>query len=613
MKELLNLMIREITMKVRIDEFFSDNKFKVFRQYCLTNDIVYLEELENFDFQSLLEYQGIGVGKVTQIIDRFSENYGYSIMHELISVESKMFDSELIESEVLMQDIEFLHYLLKLLGIKKSQFKKFLDDDVKMIRDLSEKEVVKTDKNYDAWKLVVETLEMSLSDLVNYICDIIRRDPTFSIFSRRIKGDTLSEIGRDQDVTRERIRQVSAKTEKKISEIGKLLMMRVFKNKSIVRLNDIDNILNNDQNSKNIMYSFKMRKTYNYINYIEAFSNEFTDKTHLEVFLDIQNNIIGEFQNYYDVMEEVEEVLLDNGVTYINSSDFIDFLKYNGYVVKGTYVRKGSNSYVLPLVEMIRRHYREGFFVHNEDCINELKNLTDKEYDVLTYPSNTRAISARLGDKLVLCGRGKYIHEDNIKIDYNLLRRIRTHINNTKSDCLLYHEIYEVFQDELSRVTSVSNRHYLHGVLMHVFPDDYDYRRDELTKLGKTRKNISERISDYVLDQGRIVTYEELKSQFKGITDAIINNALYSMDELILWEHKKYNHMDLISIDSKEIHNLQTMIQELLQMNNGYVSEKQIYWACEKNMNDFLSRERICNSMNLYYIISNLFEDLYSF
>lgn len=119
MKELLNLMIREITMKVRIDEFFSDNKFKVFRQYCLTNDIVYLEELENFDFQSLLEYQGIGVGKVTQIIDRFSENYGYSIMHELISVESKMFDSELIESEVLMQDIEFLHYLLKLLGIKK--------------------------------------------------------------------------------------------------------------------------------------------------------------------------------------------------------------------------------------------------------------------------------------------------------------------------------------------------------------------------------------------------------------------------------------------------------------------------------------------------------------
>ena len=57
----------------RIDNFFSERCFKIFREFCSRSKLVYMKDLYGFDFGKLIRVRGIGVGKVGQIKERWSE------------------------------------------------------------------------------------------------------------------------------------------------------------------------------------------------------------------------------------------------------------------------------------------------------------------------------------------------------------------------------------------------------------------------------------------------------------------------------------------------------------------------------------------------------------
>lgn len=54
-------------MKYEINEWFIDRKYQMFVDYCLNNDIRFVNELNSFDFDKLLSLKGMGLIKVDKI------------------------------------------------------------------------------------------------------------------------------------------------------------------------------------------------------------------------------------------------------------------------------------------------------------------------------------------------------------------------------------------------------------------------------------------------------------------------------------------------------------------------------------------------------------------
>lgn len=90
-QETKNEIITKTTQIERVDilikDFFNENKFNMFVSYCSDKNIVKLNELINFNFDSLLSIKGFGVGKVKNIKDKFDSCNG--IYHKDINNDRK--------------------------------------------------------------------------------------------------------------------------------------------------------------------------------------------------------------------------------------------------------------------------------------------------------------------------------------------------------------------------------------------------------------------------------------------------------------------------------------------------------------------------------------------
>jgi len=63
----------------KISDFFSGNSFVLFRRYCKINSLVYLYELNNFNFNVLLDESSFGVAKINKIKERYNTFDSFSI------------------------------------------------------------------------------------------------------------------------------------------------------------------------------------------------------------------------------------------------------------------------------------------------------------------------------------------------------------------------------------------------------------------------------------------------------------------------------------------------------------------------------------------------------
>ena len=108
-----------------------------------------------------------------------------------------------------------------------------------------------------------------------------------------------------------------------------------------------------------------------------------------------------------------------------------------------------------------------------------------------------------------------YTHPDNIRIDANLLRKIKLYIDKNEMSTLYMSDIYENFKEELNEISNVDTKHYLHGVLRYFYEEYYSFTRDTLYK-GEKKVTSREMLEQYVRDKNRIVTKQELKEHFKG-------------------------------------------------------------------------------------------------
>lgn len=269
----------------------------------------------------------------------------------------------------------------------------------------------------------------------------------------RAQGLTLQATGEHFGITRERVRQIVAKAVRRLSSPCEAIFSRVAAGRLSINTPEIKMLFNDQVQIDVISYVLENTNSVRFFPFAdkyvvaEAVPEEWNEKL-----LQIAKDIIGDSINYFDNLELIDERLSSEGLSFIDSIDYMGYLLEHGYRALGDYVVKKSQAYRNICLDVIRRHFCDGIKLDSDESnadMVRLRNIVRREFGEAELPDRNRALTARVSPALILCGRGRYISPENVIIDIPLVDQIVDYINESGETSLYYSEIFSAFSGRL--------------------------------------------------------------------------------------------------------------------------------------------------------------------
>lgn len=433
----------------------------------------------------------------------------------------------------------------------------------------------------------------------------------------RAQGQTLQGIGDSMGLTRERVRQIISKAVRKLIPASKLVISDLLQGKTSFYKADVKKFFGDSEYLDCFTYVLEHTEMVMYFEFADKYVERIIVPDDWKAQLDmLVQDLVGDAVNFFEILEEVEAGLDKSGLSFFDASDFIGYLFEKRYIAMGDYIMKKRSAYKRICYDVIARHFKTGIKLDSDENNSDMQLMREiirKEFAGYTLPDNNRAITARVSPDLILCGRGRYCAPENVILDKALFEQIVDYINNCGETSLYYSEIFVAFSGRLLAETSVDNDNYLHGALRYLYPDDFEYERDLLVKHGMARTTFGERLADVIRSKGGSITKKELSQQFPGVTYIRIVNAVFADPKLIQWEYNEFNHIDNVLCTDDDTVKLHDILGQLLDVQGGYCSERNLFTSVQREYPEFINKNGIKSSMNLFYIVAYLFGSVYRF
>ncbi len=460
--------------------------------------------------------------------------------------------------------------------------------------------------NFSKW--LYQDIKQSLRDALS---KLFKSDRDETVVKMRASGATLEETGKEFGITRERIRQIEKKFHGRftsyVSRLNPHLILNAFsENTAYIRDKEVAEVYG--EMTDMFIYCLK----------------ECNCATALWV-EQLQGFIIGDvswYERIKEYLDELPEMLEMSAVDslVINLAErtktpldyeSIKNMIINEYKLSGqVYLRKKVRASEMYLA-VIDKYYSEGIKLYDAFETKRFRGYVKEMFGDVNLSDNNRAIDSVIGRITVLCDRGKHILPSRISISMDILEKIRTFINESDRSIIMFAELYERFKDELIERSNITNRYFLQGVLRYYYPNDFFYTRDTLNKDSNNEASIRIAIEEFVKQEGRIVSKEELKQEFAGITDAVLLNALYSTHDLLAWDYGQYLHSSLLNISEHDYQNVSVILVE--QVSCGFVTSRKLFDMLYMSNSEFMTRNDIHTHLCLYSVIMYMFPDKFEF
>ena len=600
------------------------------------NKIVTISNLEEFLQGNMIEdLPSIGVNTAKEI-KNVLELYGIDEdeQFKLSDIEEKNIGVSSLFENISSDNINLPISATNIFGLSSKTIEILKENNISYIGDLKNYSIRSFERmmGRKSTKKLIDIshkLEKSLISLTEEILLSEFEGRQCQIYLRRANGETLQEVADnlriygEGSLTRERVRQIESKFFKKIELFIKEIINLIMKERRYILAQDILDVYESDDFTRILIYTCKLDKELQYLDFADVFVVKNEDISEEEKLLNLTEDFIGEGINLYEKLEELETLLNDNGFDYIGLGEFINLLQKYKYHFYKDFVTRGKQSYGVLCRNVVKNHFPFGIKVTQSENdeggdLTKLRKLVYKEYGDIGLPPNDRALSARLGDYLVLCNRGMLISAENIILDESVLEDIKNAIDNTLSDKVYYAELFAEFQGILQMTSNIDNYNFLHGVLRLYYADEYNFsNRDYLLKthsgISVEQGGVAERIKKFINEMRRPVHKNELKRKFPGFSDVMLVIPIINNKDLIQWEYNYYTCMDLIDCQEEDYIKLRSILLEELEENEGYASDSMVFHRVKEEYNSFIEKNNIKLAMNLYYILSALFDDLCDF
>lgn len=407
-------------------------------------------------------------------------------------------------------------------------------------------------------------------------------------------GETLLSVGESLNLSRERVRQIENKALEKLQKQTPLIILYLLGERDYFLDADLAKLCDKEDEESYQILLHSMQKNDNILMYISPIERYYLKGT---IDLDGLKDHIKKFASKFGKLDELYDTFMESGISIkkLSIDDFASLLvSYSKYKVSGNIYFMHPLSTSEFYGEVIRRYFKNGIKVtqnieFNED-LTKLIEITRKEFPFVSPSSSARSFCSVLArnQNLIISGRGELTHIANTYIDINLLQEIREYILSSNKPSLLYKQIFEIFSGKLQTLSSITNYHYLHGVLYYYFKDEFDFiQRDQVTKLGQEIEPLDVKIQRLLDENGRMYVHE--------IMDAIPGIAHYQI------QFVEERNSNIFNIDygvyatigclkrRNEILGIESILIKLLSSSTkGYISSSQLFDATKNHMPEFI-------------------------
>ena len=614
-----------VAVEKRVEDVYCENKYNLFVKHCSEHNIKYMSDLDGFDFASLLYVQGIGKGKVNDII-RLYEMYDSGAMERSsVSIPAAAIEKLPVSKHLFtfineqLKDLDVT--ILVGIGIATQTLSKLRDHGLNKVGDLENitskrLESIVGKRNIDKFEQIENVLKRPLLDVFEDVLTSCSNDDDYKTVIKRANGFTLQQIGDEEGKSRERVRQKAHTFNRKISSYMNGLVSVLLYPKNYFSVQELLDIYDNDDFDKIVLYWCKNSDTIDYLDFADVFiPHEDTHET-IDKLYDFATRFIGDGINIYDNLEELELTLEREGYPYVDGVSFMNFVKKYGYTIYGDYVIKGKKSYGYLCAKVIEKHFPKGIRISDSKELNRLRQLVYEQYGDIGVSSDDRSLGLRITDYLVLSGRGTYTAESNVHIDMSVLEDIKEYIDDAPEGEIYYSELFSRFEGVLRMMSNVDNYNFLHGVLKLYFADEYDFsNRDSIKKIGEGYKSgkLGDRIREFIEQVKRPVSKNDIKKHIPGLTDIVLINAALYDSNVFLWDYNYYFSTSMLDINQIDTDYICKKIDSIMIETDGYCSDNLLFDAVMEERPLILEKNCIENSNNLFFLCQKILSDRYDF
>ena len=479
------------------------------------------------------------------------------------------------------------------------------------------------DLSREEYSIIVPAKEFLSVSVIDHFREMIdsQNDNARISLLRRGAGATLQEIGNELRISRERVRQISAKTCRQLKGAAELIAGVMFStHDGVFTSAELHRLLGSRQLTRCCQLVLKES------NYIRQFN--FSNKTiradlcppeperSLAVLV---REVIGEGANFPDKTPRLESGLQEASLWFFDLTDVKNFLVREGYYFYGDYVAKGKQSYSSVCCDAIKKYYSFDVKLDDDDNNEDMKRLREiiaEHYQGVSLPSSNKAVTSAITrdtSRIVLSGRGRYCPLEKVELSDALIKDIYQFIKSKRQTTFYYSELFAHFKNRLLRESNVHNYNFLHGMLKCLYPDEFVYERDMLIKNDSQRMDFNHRLSLLLKQHGRAMSKTEICKTIRGINSFVITYAAIRLPEIIKWDYNEFNHIGNLVIKPADADSLEAVLLSQLKANYGYCSDTLLYNAALKKIRGFMKRNDINNARNLFYVADHLFGDKYRF
>ena len=371
-----NKVISEV--KRKIEDIFFENTYNLFVSHCKEKNINFINELNNFDFNTLYKVNGLGDGKIRKIISRYNEVTGSNIDKESINKDLDVNEKNIkVHDDFKNSNVNSLLCLGVAQGIIDSLNNELGIDKLGQLEDLSLSKL-KNIKGIGKTKLgdfikTILLLGENSENLYLKILNKIKNDKNFDIYALRCKNKlTLEDIGTIKGCTRERIRQIEKKIMSNFISYFDLFyeyFLGTFSSNKCINNDEILDLFSEYDDLLYIRYAMKNEafKDYVYVEYVNKFVRV-QYKEILNVTLESLKDNISEVFKIEEEIENINDILINNNVDFIEEDEVVNFLtKYSGYKKLNDYLWKGKDTIGKICTFVIKEHFQNGIKIYSEE------------------------------------------------------------------------------------------------------------------------------------------------------------------------------------------------------------------------------------------------------
>ncbi len=441
---------------------------------------------------------------------------------------------------------------------------------------------------------------------------IFKKDREKEVLIKRIEGYTLEEIGNEFNITRERVRQIELKVlrqfERYLSKFSPHYICYAFsENFGFLSADDIKKLMGDLSNI--IVYCLRQSDVpeIKWLEKLDGFAvGDGAWYNQISKYIELLPDVFEASELGSYVQKALESLSTDVNYNLIEKVILSD-CTLTGNIFSTKKINK-ANAYL----KILEKYYPYGIKLFDDFEMMRFRDYSKILFgDDIDLPDNDRAICARIAALTVLCDRGKYILPSRIRYDQKTFDQIYDFIIGSERNVIMFAELFERFKTELLEKTSVNNRFYLQGVIKYKYPNDFLYTKDTLIKDTNSEEDIKTLIEDFIKEKKQIVTKEEIKAQFPGLTEAVLFSAISNNPNILMWDYRKYLHSEHLVLDSLTRGRFKKLLDQYTAQ--GSASVQKIYSDIYTYETEFLSTNNVYDPTALFSVFNYLFPEDYEF